>query len=364
MSNHLVSVDAGNGGTNAVRRMKRGKDRYVYFPSVRAAASGDSLGIGDLELDYEFYDWNAHRFVVGDDIVHITRRAVERHHGEDRYGGEFHQFLAAVALHRLGIKNGQVDITLFAPPGMYKAGRERILDNFGNDGEVRIAARDGKEYCWQYDRVEVLPEGVGAALCFAIDANGDMVNHDALAGDVLILDLGMYTGDALLLKNGKFSPEDLQHATWDNAGLASHVLNPILAQLKKMSPDYAVTTIDDVDLALRVGLKIGDYIVRSGGTAVDIKPMLDKLTARYAGWLMNNIISGVFNGLRGIKSLIIVGGGTMFVMDAFQNEYNRAGDRDRILDPREHPLTLDLHPVDMNAVGGLRFGLMKQRACE
>ena len=51
MADFLASVDAGNGGTNAILVKGRGKPRRYYEPSVRAAATGDSLGLGkDLEL--------------------------------------------------------------------------------------------------------------------------------------------------------------------------------------------------------------------------------------------------------------------------------------------------------------------------
>ena len=53
-----MSVDAGNGGTNAVLSNKNGSLKTVYFPSVRAAATGDTLGLGkDWELQYQWVDW-------------------------------------------------------------------------------------------------------------------------------------------------------------------------------------------------------------------------------------------------------------------------------------------------------------------
>jgi hypothetical protein len=58
MADHVISVDAGNGGTNAVMSKKNGYTS-VYFPSVRAAATGDTLGLGSsLEMQYDYVDWN------------------------------------------------------------------------------------------------------------------------------------------------------------------------------------------------------------------------------------------------------------------------------------------------------------------
>jgi hypothetical protein len=37
---------------------------------------------------------------------------------------------------------------------------------------------------------------------------------------------------------------------------------------------------------------------------------------------------------------------------------NKSG---KVLNPKKHELTKKVHPVDMNAVGGLRFALMRQK---
>ena len=80
MSDHVISVDAGNGGVNAVRKKGKTFER-VYFPSVRAAATGDSLGLGSqFEMDVEYVDWGGHRYFVGDDVA-ASRSGVERHQG-------------------------------------------------------------------------------------------------------------------------------------------------------------------------------------------------------------------------------------------------------------------------------------------
>src|SRR5262245_59329792 len=69
MTELRVSVDAGNGGTNAVLARPNGSHKTFYEPSVRAAASGDSLGLGkEWEMDYDYVDWNGHRYVTGDDV--------------------------------------------------------------------------------------------------------------------------------------------------------------------------------------------------------------------------------------------------------------------------------------------------------
>ncbi len=194
MPDYIASVDAGNGFTNAVL-MKHGAASYrsVSIPSVRAAATGDRLGLGEnLELQYETVDWRGHRYVVGDDVVRVTRRHLERHMGVDRYANEFHKFLVAVALAQLGVKAATgIDLTLFAPPGRFKDLKPLITAGFHeNDGQVKIKlSGDIGVRTWHYETITVWPEGIGAAACFVLNKKGEPVESDVLAGDVVILDL-------------------------------------------------------------------------------------------------------------------------------------------------------------------------------
>jgi hypothetical protein len=357
MPDHIVSVDAGNGGVNAVLAKPGGGFKAHYEPSVRAAATGASLGLGaDLELQYEYVDWSGHRYVTGDDVLRVTRRNLERHMGSNRYGNEFHQFLVAVALAKLGIKSGKVDLTLFAPPGFYVEAKSEMERRFSeNKGVVQIKVKgDKKPREWEYERITIWPEGIGAAACFIVNEQGKLVHSDVLAGDVVILDSGAHTLDALKLNNGNFNPEELEHATWESGGVHVHLREPILRLLKQKSEDFSSTTVDDVDRTIRLGSVSDDYVIKAGGAEVDLKPLIEKYRERYAEWVANNVIDGVFNGLRGIKSLIVVGGGAVLMEDHLKKWYG-----DKLLDRKRYETTKKVHPVDMNAVGGLRFALMR-----
>jgi hypothetical protein len=355
---YVASVDAGNGGVNAVLAQKR-RYKSVGFPSIRAAATGDSLGLGkELELDYTWYDWNGFRYIVGDDAIKISRRRIERHLGPDRYANEFHQFLVAVALTQLGVKSGEVDLTLFAPPGMYNQLKTDMVYRFNQrQGAVSLTVKgEGKARSWNYNQITVWPEGIGAAACFILDDQGEMVNSDMLAGEVLIVDAGAYTLDVLQMADGNFNPESLQHATWPDQGLQAHVLYPILQTLKQSNDEFLTLTIDDVDRVLRLGLASEDYTLRWAGLEVDVKALIDKHSERYAEWVANNVIDAVFAGLRGIKAAILVGGGATLITEHLGKWYG-----DKLLDARRQPATRKIHPTDFNAVGGLRFALMRQK---
>jgi hypothetical protein len=369
MADYIVSADAGNGGTNVVMAKQNGGYKRFYEPSVRAIATGDSLGLGkDFEVQYTYVDWYGNRYVTGDDVLRITRRGLERHMGANRYGDEFHQFLVANALARMGVKTGTVDLTLFAPPGLFASVKDQIAERFmEHDGAVRIKLKgDRKPREWHYSDVNVWPEGLGAAMCFVVDDSGEMVGDDLLKGDIVILDVGAFTLDALKLTDGDFNPESLEHATWENAGVNTHVREPLLRMLHKRDDDFKILTVDDMDAVIRRGYMEDNFTLSVAGKEVNLASVMEGHTERYADWIANNIIDGVFNGFRGIKVAILVGGGAGMVADKIQYLYgtydsrnpNKAG---KILNPKKHGLTKKVHPVDMNAVGGLRFALMRQK---
>jgi len=352
-----ISVDAGNGMTNAVMAQKRGY-KSIAFPSVRASTSGDSLGLGEqFEMNYEYVEWGGHKYLVGDDVF-ISRKAVERHQGAFRYGDEFWLFLIAYSLGKLVPKGGEIDLTVFAPPGMYYDAKNAI-ENRMKEIKHRVAIKfkgDKKPRIFTIESLTIHPEGLGALLVFALDKNGEQIESDLLDGDNVVLDSGMYTLDALQISNGQFNPESLSSATWESGGIRANILEPVLRTVKKAGDDFELMTVDDIDRVLRQGLETGDYMLRSGASQVDIKPAIDKYSERFAQWIANNIIDGVFNSLRGIKYLILVGGGAVLIAKYLKQWYG-----EKLLDASKHKQVKGINEVDMNAVGGIRLAMMKMR---
>lgn len=360
MTHYIASVDAGNGGVNAViSASNKSGYRSTYEPSVRAAATGESLGLGTgWELEYSYVDWNGHRYITGDDVLKVTKRALERHIGSNRYGNEFHQMLVAKALADLGVKSGTVDLTLFAPPGMFVEQRQVMLDRFLGDPPVNIQLKKDKSVReWTYSHITIWPEGIGAAACFVLDTKGKEIKTDILSGETVILDAGAHTLDALKMIDGNFNPEMLEHATWEAGGVDVHVRQPILRKVKKLSPDFTNVTVDDIDRVIRLGTTSGDYTLRAAGMEVDLEPLVKKHRERYAEWLANNIADGVFGGFKGVKSVILVGGGAYLIDDFMREWYS-----DKILNRKDYPQTKKIAPEDMNSVGGLRFAMLRQNS--
>lgn len=359
MADHIISADAGNGGTNVVLAKNGGGYSRYYEPSVRAITTGDSLGLGQFELDYSYVDWYGNRYVTGDDVLRVTRRGLERHMGAGRYGEEFHRFLVAVGIAKLGVKSGSVDLTVFAPPGLFRDVKDSIIESFsGQLAHVKISLKgDKKPREWTYENVTVLPEGIGATACFALDEQGKATHSETLKGDVVVLDIGAYTLDALKFQDGNFNADMLEYATLENGGVNTHVREPILRKIHQQGSDFKVATLDDVDAVLRRGLLEGDYTFTSAGRELKLETLFQRHYERYADWIANNVCDGVFNGFRGIKSVILIGGGAVMVEERLRGLYP-----DKILDRKQHPSTKKIHPVDFNAVGGLRLAHLRLNA--
>jgi hypothetical protein len=347
----IVSIDAGNGFVDGVMNGKRNHYTYARFPSVRALATGDSLGLGSgFEMSFNFVDWGSHRYLFGDEALLGMRKAIERHQGAGRYGDEFHQFLVAVAIGMMDVKEGDIDLTLFAPPGLYAKAAPIIQKRFSEAGGAGLRfAKDDKVRKWRYKRIRVQPEGVGAAACFMLNADGVLVDASVLAGDVLVIDIGMHTLDVLQMKNGNFNPESLSTATWENGGLKAHVLEPVLRQVIKVNADFSLMTLDDIDLVLRRGILSDNWILESGGKTIDLRETFAKRFQRYAEWVKNNVLDGAYNGLRGLRGGIPVGGGASLVQSHLENYYP-----EKIMRFGEGT-TKGIDPIDANAIGGLRM---------
>lgn len=371
MVKYNVSVDAGNGGTKTV--LKKGKTvKQHYAPSVRSSVSGDTLGLGaDLEMQYTYAEWYGNKYIVGDDVLRISKRGLERHSGRDRYGNEMFQFLVAHSMACLGVgsgKNDTVDLTVFCPPGFYRQTKQRMTDAFladsvddeGNEGkpghvEIKLST-DKKPRQWVYSSVTVWPEGLGGLGAFILDDDGSFVQNDLVNGEILVLDVGAYTTDILQISNGNFNPESLGTATHAGLGVDSHIRQPIVKYLKERFDDFASVTVDDIDRVIRLGSVSGEYEITLGATTVDIAELVNDYRARFAELLANNLLDSQYDGLRGMRGLILIGGGTSLVEDNLRKWYD-----EKILDTTKHEHTKKLHPVDMNAVGGLRLSLFQQK---
>ena len=105
------------------------------------------------------------------------------------------------------------------------------------------------------------------------------------------------------------------------------------------------------------GADDADYVIRAGAAKLNIGKALDQVRRDYADWISNVVIDSVFRDLRGIRQVLLVGGGAVLAGGRLRELYG-----DKILDPRQHAATRKISPVDFNAVGGLRLAKLRQVA--
>lgn len=261
-------------GIRLIWELKQGKTEYLFqlFPWLRAEITPTPLVFA---ADYQPQ--------VSSQLKRIEQMLLEQSQtpplGTDLNGG--------------GIKRLNVGST--APPSFDDDDMPDLKKRFAEaGGKVAIKFKHKKAISWQYSDLTIWPEGIGAAACFALDETGQPADTDSLSGETVILDLGMYTLDALQMSDGNFNPESLQHATWENDGIRANILEPILQLLKKQSADFQIVTtanglaqggIDTID---------GNYVIQSEQAEVDIEPLFVKYSERYAERIANNIVDGVF----------------------------------------------------------------------
>ncbi len=353
MNTIYVSVDSGNGYTNAASGKLRGKVKKTAFPSVRADAPERTLGLGsDREVEYEVVKWFGHRYTYGGDTVRFSANAIERHHGVERYGDEFHAMMVALAMARMKIPNGDnIDLTLFMPPGLCTKGHKKhVVDSFSEGLSISFG---GKEHDWNFSNITIHPEGLGAILSFMLAPSGKPLKHDLFDGEVLIVDSGTYTLDILRTTDGKFDPSSLETATHGNDGLYRHIISPLLAAIHRHDDDFKVVTADMLDRAIYDShYDNGKCVVTSAGKDMVLTDTLVAAAKRYSAWIVKNIFDTEYLGLQGIKSVIVVGGGARLI-----TPYLRADALigHKVLDYSGLSQLQSIFPTELNAIGGQRW---------
>lgn len=354
MSKIFVSVDAGNGYVNAVAAGKSGKIRKTAFPSVRAAAPTRVLGLGEgREVQYDYIRWQDHVYTCGADTVRISAHSIERHHGRDRYGDEFHAMLVALALAKMDVKpTDEIYLTLFMPPGLCTADKKReVSASFKHGLEIEV---NDKQYTWKFADVTIHAEGLAAVLSFMLSSAGKQLQHGIFDDDVLVVDSGTYTLDIILLRDGNFDPESLETATHGNDGMFRHIIMPLLARIHAEGRDYSIVTADMVDRAIYESHyhEEGRCLLRIAGKELDLTSALTALSQKYANWIIRNIFDTEYQQLNGVKSVIVVGGGAHLIFDHLSSD---ALVGDKILSYKKYGQVRDVRFTEMNAIGGLRW---------
>lgn len=356
-----VAVNAGHLGTNGAVLSVNGKVETRYFPSIRATATGDSLrGMEKAEVYREWVDWRGERFFFGEDVLvgSDSRDNISAHFGDNRYGSEHYAFLVDVMTHCLGIREGEVNLILFCPPGLYNKVSPQIIKAFSGENVSRAISFRGsaKPRTWEIASVQVYPEGFHLGSALMLDDTGEIVAEELMEGRVAFIDGGGGTMDIYEFIDGSLNAELLSDATRMNAGIIKNILNPALRKVREKGGDFEVCTLHDLDKVMRTGLTTGDYWLRLGKTALDTRPLFEALFARFRSYVVENIFDGVFRGLNGFDAFYLIGG--IYYLMAKELAALYPGKSPSL---KGYAHIQNVAPVDYDVVGAVRYERHHQR---
>lgn len=346
-----VSVDAGNGGMNAVMMDDDGVLAHSYMPSTWVTYnSGGANFVGINRLKHTVWRFEGDEYVIGKDVVLSSDTGGERFQGEVRYGSEFHACLVAAGMADLGVPNGEVRLVLFAPPGIYSKVKPAIEKRFigGLEIEKGSSTNGGwQKHCWDVKKVTVYPEAVSAVDAIVRDNLGNIVAPHLVRGNVLIIDIGFNTVDRIRLVNGAVDTAPSFQMTLKGQGLYTRVIVPITNHLRRDFPDITESHVD-------IAVYADDMSLVYGGQQFSIQELHEHHMARYADYLVG-VMSQDFISLDGYAAAYLVGGGANKIMWDKMN----AAFPGRFVPLSHYPPEIP-GPTFLNAVGGLYKAMKKK----
>lgn len=374
---NIVSVDPGNGKWSAFYA-DSGNVYSVNIPHGRVPVTGDRLDDipGVAQADITYVDWNGTRYGVGEGVWnYATRYPVETFQGSElRYGSDLHimAIIATIALLRVP-SSEPLFLIVPVPPGLMstvlqatgETVRDRVQHVLTNgekgdgSGTWTIAINEGKAITYTLKRVIVIPEGLGGYAAYRWTLQGEEIKlmsedntRDLLAGRVVIGDLGLGTADKLVLFKGEIAPEELQHATDEDGGLYTHMIQPIL-DIIVSETGLRHLRAPHIDEWLRRWAK-SRYAPDSakvvvGNYQIELHDTFVRLQNKYADYVLQTLIEP--ERRKGANAFAEVGGGWLFIENKIRSSYPKFP----FLTPLEWQHVRNVPLFELNGYGGLPF---------
>jgi len=343
----VIAWDGGN-GTSSAWRMVAGNLEYFMLPNVRVPVTGYGLNrevtsIGVNEMVYA--DVKAGRFAIGDGVWEQSKYPPETFvNSEERYGSEIHVFMLLCLLAAMNApEDTPLTIVTSAPPGLVNKVAKTIKQNlrYGENkdktGSWSIRMSYDKEWRnFVIGKVIVVPEGVGAFSAYAYDANGNAVlipsspsaDDDLLTGQVHIHDAGLGTYDTYIVRDGKLDPESMALATDPDSGVLRQIIEPIMDEIRNQfqrqgmsMPRIKPAQVDSWLRAWSGGrMKPKFAQIKISGKILDLHPIFESLTNRYADYLIGEKLEVSFGA--GADTILLAGGGWEYVLPTILKRYS------------------------------------------
>lgn len=340
MIERIVSYDGGNGKVSAAG-WRGGKLRQITLPHARARVSMGLRKDSDAPfMGYTYADFAGERWAYGDGIFQSTELVISTHQNSAfRYGDPAHIFWLLVCLAEMGYESGDIRLVISVPPGVYHSVKDYVKKSLmdGIDGEgnwpIRLS-RDKAERVYRFKTVLVITEGFGAYAGYCYDLQGqnmevyvpdkDGMMYNPLMGTITVGDAGAGTYDQYNIVNGMISLESVTGSTDPNGGVLSHVLQPIVKEVERVTGLAGVFTAAHADYWLRTYLS-GNKAAKAApasqeasqivvqGVVYSLKDLWDEAIHNYARWVVENKVDVASRA--GITSYMPVGGGWMLAFN-------------------------------------------------
>ena len=376
----MISTDCGN-GKYAVWRVVNGKFMNSTLPHGRAKAAGTTVNADDLiaTKSVDYVEWlgvegyhkdqdqiQPTRYAVGEDMYAAFGIIETARNIQERYGGDPHIFSIINGVAQLGVDASEpLKLIVPVPPGLLNQVTDRVKKNITagesqkGEGGWSIKPKGSDEWITFYiDGVMVVPEGAGIYAAYAIDIDGRAVNQPymrddgfyVLSGHVEVVDLGYGTADTYGIYNGELKAEEIEHATDADGGIQTHLVTPILREVREAIQSAHVTEWM-VDSWLREWIAAGNTEDAANqivsGKNLNMHATFWKYSKQYAEFVADTKLSPAFR--RGADTIAAGGGGWYYVEKFILPKFPKR----RILLPStfEHTRWIPLHA--MQAYGGL-----------
>lgn len=302
----LFSADIGNGFV----KCKSSLAGSASFPAAISATSGmldgfNMFGMGKPNNDFVI-GYNGKEYAIGDTVRLKGLTPVTIQH-RSRIATDYYRVLFAAALASTIWESATVRAVVSLPPAAYWD-KDKLKAILAGEYIVDLPGLGEVVYSVPADSLSVIPEGVGAACCMALDERGNDRPGEYLSSSTVgIVDIGTYTTDFILL--------DQLRIVRSGCDSLTHALHDIYSKLRQFCNANGYSL--DHYLADRI---MRQRYFMAGGIRHDLNGQIDQWVGELVPALSGTIRS-LWNGGDDCDHMILAGGGSDLIYTQLAMEY-------------------------------------------
>jgi hypothetical protein len=391
----VLAYDGGNGKASLHRLDEKGKLHRRVIPHAKTRVTGNRIKLTwGQTVNVDYADFMNDRFGYGESIWDLAGdyQIDVFQNTEERYGTEDHVSYALMLMGEMELPDGEYDIVVSVPPGIFNRVEERVVRVFGQGQPIEMpvtrrgqtATETGYDGWWtislskdidkngqahprryKFNRVIVVLEGWVGYAAYRFDLDGNVIElpgpdgQDMLAGVCEIGDAGFGTFDSPILRDGSLVSDSLNAATDPNGGVGARLCRPILEKILQSVPD-ANLTLAHVDRMLRQYATGKDGQVKPWsvdaatvdvhGKRLKLKAVFDQYIKSYATWMWQSKITPAIR--RNTDTYLADGGGWLYTVDSIRPW---AKDKVVLITPEDVEHLKSFNYFELNGIGMLAF---------